>query len=109
MRFDVTVDGLRHGVFNFMVTSFDGDGALRSSIVSRATTDLKQDGYKEILQGGLRLHQEVDVPVKSASLRMGVQDAVSGHMGTIEAGLPIKAPPGVEQGSTRHLPEIEPD
>jgi hypothetical protein len=40
---------------------------------------------------------------------MGVQDAVSGHMGTIEAGLPIKAPPGVEQGSTRHLPEIELD
>jgi VWFA-related protein len=109
LRFNVTPEGVRHGVFNFMVTSFDSDGALRSSIVSQATTDLKQDGYKEILTGGLRLHQEIDVPVKSASLRLGVQDALSGHMGTIETALPIKAPPGVEQAATHHLPEIEPD
>lgn len=109
LRLDVTKDGLRHGIFNFMVTSFDNDGGLRSSVVSRATTDLKQDGYQEILQGGLRLHQEVDIPVKSASLRMGVQDALSGHMGTIEAELPIKAPPEIERASSHHQPEIEPD
>jgi len=59
--------------------------------------------------GGLRIHQEIDVPVKAASLRMAVQDALTGKMGTIEVPLPITAPPGVEQGLVHSMPEIEPD
>ncbi len=92
-----------------MITSFDEDGTLRTSIVSRATSDLKPESYQEILTGGLRLRQVVAVPVQAASMRLGVQDALTGHMGTIEIRLPVKAPPGVEQSLTRAMPEIEPD
>jgi hypothetical protein len=61
------------------------------------------------MSGGFRLHQEVDVPVAAATLRMGVQDAISGRIGTLEIPLPVKAPPGVEQSRSQRLPEIEPD
>jgi VWFA-related protein len=109
LRFDATPEGFHRGVINFMVTSFDDDGTLRTSMASRATSNLKPESYQEVATGGLRLHQEVDVPVKAGSLRMGVQDALSGRMGTIEIALPVKALPGVEQGSRNSMPEIEPD
>ena len=57
-----------------MVTSFDKNGSLRTSIVSRATSELKPEDYQEIQVGRLRLRQQVDVPVQAASMRLGVQD-----------------------------------
>lgn len=109
LRFDPTPNGLEHGAMNFMVASFDADGTVRTSIGSHVTGDLKPDSYQDVMTGGFRLHQEVDIPVAAASLRMGVQDALSGRLGTMEIPLPVKAPPGVEQSRTQRLPEIEPD
>jgi VWFA-related protein len=109
LRFDVTSEGIHHGITNFMITSFGEDGIQRTSMASRAVSDLKADGYQEILSGGLRLRQQVDVPVQATSLRLGVQDGLTGRMGTIEVPLPVKALPGVEQSLTERMPEIEPD
>jgi VWFA-related protein len=109
LRFDATPQGTRHGVINFIITSFDEDGTLRTSILSRATSELKPEDYQEMQVGGLRLRLPVDVPVQAASMRLGVQDALTGHMGTVEIPLPVKAPPGVEQSVTQLMPEIEPD
>jgi VWFA-related protein len=109
LRFDSAADGIRHGVTNFMVASFDTDGTTRTSVVSQAKSELKPESYREVEAGGVRLHQEVDIPVAAAFLRMGVQDGLSGRMGTIEIPLPVKAVPGVEQSLLRSMPEIEPD
>jgi hypothetical protein len=109
LRFDSAVDGIRQGVTNFMVASFDNDGTPRTSIVSQAKSELKPESYRDVEAGGVRLHQEVDIPVTAAFLRMGVQDGLSGRMGTIEIPLPVKAVPGVEQSLLRSMPEIEPD
>jgi VWFA-related protein len=109
LHFDAKVPVTHHGVINFMITSFDENGNLRTSIVSRATSDLTPQSYSEIQAGGLRLRQQVDVPVQAASMRLGVQDALTGHMGTIEIPLPVKVPPGVEQSLAHKMPEIEPD
>jgi VWFA-related protein len=109
LRFDAMPQGTRHGVVNFILTSFDEDGTLRTSVLSRATSELNPEDYQEMQVGGLRLRQQVDVPVQAASMRLGVQDALTGHMGTVEIPLPVKAPPGVEQSLVRAMPEIEPD
>jgi VWFA-related protein len=109
LRFDAAADGIRHGVTNFMVASFDNDGTPHTSIVSQAKSELKPESYRDVETGGVRLHQEVDIPVAAAFVRMGVQDALSGRMGTIEIALPVKAVPGVEQSLLRAMPEIEPD
>jgi hypothetical protein len=92
-----------------MITSFADDGTLRTSNVSRATSDLKPESYQEILASGLRLRQQVDVPVQARSMRLGVQDALTERMGTLEIQLPVKVPPGTEQSLANVMPEIEPD
>lgn len=70
---------------------------------------LKPEDFHEIETGGFRLHQEVEVPAKAPFLRLGVQDALSGRMGTVEIPLPVKALAGVEQTSLYSMPPIEPD
>jgi VWFA-related protein len=109
LRFDVSPEGVRHGAVNFMITSFADDGTLRTSNVSRATSDLKPESYQEILASGLRLRQQVDVPVQARSMRLGVQDALTERMGTLEIQLPVKVPPGTEPSLANVMPEIEPD
>jgi VWFA-related protein len=109
LRFDPAPGGLEHGAMNFMVASFNADGTVRTSIGSHVNGDLKPDSYQDVMTGGFRLRQEVDVPVAAATLRMGVQDAMSGRIGTLEIPLPVKALPGVEQSRSQRLPEIEPD
>jgi hypothetical protein len=100
---------MEHGAMNFMVASFDRDGTVHTSIASHVNGDIKPDTYQDVMTGGFRLRQEVDVPVAAASLRIGVQDAISGRIGTLEISLPVNAPPGIEQSRSQHMPEIEPD
>jgi VWFA-related protein len=109
LRFDSTAQGLYHGITNFMSTSFNEDGTLRTSKISRAVSDLKPESYQEVKAGGVRFRLQLEIPVQAASMRLGVQDALTGRMGTIEIQLPVKALPGVEQSLTQRMPEIEPD
>lgn len=109
LHFDATPSGLYHEMMNFMVASFTEDGRAQTSNVSRSTGDLSPQGYQEVMTGGVRLHQEVEVPVKAAALRVGVQDGITGGMGTIEIQLPVKAPPGIEHAWSERMPPIEPD
>lgn len=109
LHFDAESNGIRHATTNFMVASFDDAGTIRTSIVSRSASKLDPEGYQEVETGGLRLHQEVDVPANASFLRIGVQDATSGRMGTIEIHLPLKAVAGVEQQRLHSMPSIEPD
>jgi len=32
----------------------------------------------------VRLHQEIDVPVKGVSMRLGIEEAANSHVGTLE-------------------------
>lgn len=109
VRFDTNPQGIHHGVMNFMTTSFNVDGGLRTRIVSRGVSDLEPADFKEALAGGLRLRQQFDVPMEASWLRLGVQDALTGHLGTLEIALPVKPLPGVEQSLSQRMPDIEPD
>jgi VWFA-related protein len=109
LRFGATASGAYHAVLSFMVTAFNDDGRLMASLVSTATSDLTPANYKEVMQGGFRIHQEFDVPVDAVSLRLGVEDASSSHVGTLEIPLPVPVPPDAPQVATRSLPPIEPD
>jgi VWFA-related protein len=108
LRFTPTNDG-QHGELNFMVTAFDDDGRLLTRLVSSASSDFKPATFKDVMLGGFRLHQEFDVPVKAVALRLGVEDLLSSHIGTLELSLPVKAPPDMPQVTARALPDIEPD
>jgi VWFA-related protein len=109
LRFGSMSAGTYHAVLSFMVTAFNDDGRLVASVVSTATSDLKAANYTEVMAGGFRIHQELDVPVEAASLRLGVEDATSSHVGTLEIPLPVPVPPDAPQVATRQLPPVEPD
>ena len=109
LRFGATPAGAYHAVLSFMITAFSDDDRLVASLVSTATSDLKPANYKDVMTGGFRLHQELDIPVGAVSLRLGVEDAGSSHVGTLEIPLPVPVPPDTAQVAARTLPPIEPD
>lgn len=91
-----------------MASAFSDDGLRIARTAAQTTTDLKPAAYQDAMVGGLRMHQEVDVPIKAAMLRLGVMDEITGHMGTLDIPLPVKAP-AEERASSHKLPQIEPD
>jgi VWFA-related protein len=109
LRFTPTAEGTYRDILNFMITAFDDDGNMVASQVSQLTADLKPETVRDVTLGGLRLHQEIDVPVKSTTMRLGVEDTANSHLGTLEIPLPVKAPPETAAARRNSLPPIEPD
>jgi VWFA-related protein len=109
LRFTPMPNDVRHCVLNFMISSFDDEGRQLSGVAVTWTSDLKPNDYKDVMTGGVRIHQEVDVPVVSTSLRIGVEDEATSRLGTLELPLPVPPPVDVPRVAKHALPEIEPD
>lgn len=109
LRFAPSADGAYHDMLNFLITTFDADGKLMASQVAQTSADFKPEVMKEVVAGGLRMHQEIDVPVKSVAMRLGVEDVSNGHIGTLEIPLPVPPPPETQERAKRTLPAVEPD
>jgi VWFA-related protein len=109
LHFVPSNNDLQHCALNFMIAAFDEDGRQLSGMSKEWTSDLDRAALKDVISGGVRIHQEVDVPVKAVFLRLGVNDAISNHLGTVELPLPVQAAPDVPRVVKHSLPEIEPD
>jgi hypothetical protein len=109
LRFNQSAEGTYQGVFNFMVATFDDNGKPGASQISQAVPNLKVESMRDVMLGGVRLHQEVEVPVNSTTMRLGVEDMANSHVGTIEIPLPVKAPPDAPVATHRSMPAVEPD
>ena len=109
LRFNQSAEGTYQGVFNFMITTFDENGKLGANQISQAVPDLKTAAMRDVMLGGVRLHQEIDVPVNSTTMRLGVEDMANSHVGTVEIPLPVKPPPDAPVATHRSMPAIEPD
>jgi VWFA-related protein len=108
LRFVEQAD-LHHGVFAFMMSSFDDEGKALSRLASRTTADLKASSYRDVMVSGFRIRQEFDVPTNAAFLRLGVEDELTRNLGTVEVALPIPVPPDDPTLRAHVLPPIEPD
>jgi hypothetical protein len=109
LHFNSGTDGAYHDVVNFMVTVFDEEGKLTASQLSQTSADLKPEVLRDVMAGGLRIHQEIDVPVKSVVMRLGVEDLSNSHIGTMEVHLPVPPLPEGQDVARRTLPPVEPD
>jgi hypothetical protein len=109
LHYAAAADGTYHDMLDFMVTTFDEEGKLMASQVAQTVSNLKPEALKDVMAGGLRMHQEIDVPVKCVTMRLGVEDVSNGHIGTLEIRLPVPAPPEVHDAARRSLPSVEPD
>jgi VWFA-related protein len=109
LHFSPTPDGKYHGAVNFMVTAFDGEGKQVASQLSQTVADLKPGVMRDIMAGGVRVHQEIDVPVNGTAMRLGVEDLSNSHVGTMEIRLPVTAPPEGQESGRKSMPPVEPD
>ena len=67
---------------------FSLDGKRLNSTDAAFDSDLTLEQIRTAMQKGVLLHQEIDAPLDSAFLRLGIRDASSGKIGCIEIALP---------------------
>lgn len=96
-------------VLMLMATSFDHEGEPLNDFSNIGTSDLPPDLYKKVIDGDFAVHQETDVPVEATWLRLGLQDQMNNHLGTVEIALPVPAAPESARRIRNPLPAIEPD
>jgi hypothetical protein len=73
-----------------MTFVYDQNGLLIGTTAKSIHTNLTPDGYRQLYQYGLQLHQEVSVPLKGDYyLRIGLHDLTSNRVGAIE--VPVAA------------------
>jgi VWFA-related protein len=109
LRFVPEANDIRHSALQLMIAGFDDEGRQLSGFSALWASDLGPADYRDVARGGVHIHQEVDVPSAAVSLRLGIEDQMSDHLGTVELPLPVPAPADVPRTVRHALPEIEPD
>jgi VWFA-related protein len=109
VRFILQENGDHTSRLNLMTSVYDENGSALSHLAFVWAADLKPDAYKNIVNGGVRLRQELDVPLKAVSVRLGIQDDMTTSLGTLELPVPVPPPTDVPRTVKHSLPEIEPD
>jgi hypothetical protein len=92
-----------------MIGSFGQEGRMLTGWSSLAKSDLPSEVYKKVMTGEVGFQEELDIPVEAISMRLGVQDQMSNHLGTVDVPLPVPPDPNVPRKTKNTLPEIEPD
>jgi len=92
-----------------MITSFDREGRMLTGISNIAASDLQPEVYRNVVTGEFGVQQEVDIPAEATSMRLGIQDQMSNHLGTVDIPLPVPPDPNAPRRLRNLLPEIEPD
>jgi hypothetical protein len=109
LRFIPEQNGSQHNSLALMITSFNSDGRMLTGVSTRAQSDLPSEVYKKVVNGDVGFQQEVDIPVEATSMRLGVQDQMSNHLGTLDVPLPVPPDPNAPRVARNRMPEIEPD
>jgi hypothetical protein len=86
-------DGLHRSAVEFVVIAYDHDGKILNVANRTFKLNLHPAQYERIMQTGLPLHQEIDVPTGEVYLRIGVHDLSTGRVGSIEIPLRVSVPP----------------
>jgi VWFA-related protein len=81
-------DGHRQMKIEIAQAIFSLDGKRLNSTDAAFDSDLTLEQIRTAMQKGVLLHQEIDAPLDSAFLRLGIRDASSGKIGCIEIALP---------------------
>jgi len=92
-----------------MISSFGQEGRMLTGWSSLARSDLPSEVYKKVITGEVGFQEELDIPVEAISMRLGVQDQMSNHLGTVDVPLPVPPDPNAPRKTKNTLPEIEPD
>jgi VWFA-related protein len=109
LHFFAQQDGSFDNSLALMITSFGAEGRMLTGMSTVAKSNLPADVYKRVSAGDVGFLEEVDIPVDATSMRLGVQDQMSNHLGTVDVPLPVPPDPNAPRTAKNKLPEIEPD
>jgi hypothetical protein len=85
LRLRRTADGARQGTVETVTIVYDQTGDRVNSLITTAALYLSEAQYRKLLADGLRVRQEIAVPVKgNYFLRVGVHDVASDRIGALE-------------------------
>jgi VWFA-related protein len=87
---NVGSDGLHHLSVEFVALAYDRDGKILNVANRAFNLNLKSEQYNRIMQSGLPLHQELDVPAGEVYLRIAVHDLLTDRIGSVE--IPLQLP-----------------
>jgi VWFA-related protein len=86
-----------NATLEFALAAFDSDGRTLNGIVNDGIPQSSSDP-SENREGLYRIRQSLIVPANAVSIRIGVRDRASDHLGTLEVPLPL-APEAVAQAT----------
>ena len=87
LALEATPDGMHRGNLEITLVAYDHDGNALNWLVRSMNMSLKPQLYAAFQQGGVQLHQEIDVPKGDMYLRTGVYDLTTNKAGTLEIPL----------------------
>jgi VWFA-related protein len=100
-------DGKLTSDLQVMTFVYDQNGLLIGITAKSIHTNLTPDGYRQLYQYGLQLHQEVSVPLKGDYyLRIGLHDLTSNRVGAIE--VPVTSVKGLPPAPVATSPSSTP-
>jgi len=109
LRFVPLQQAAFHSSIALMISSFGQEGGMLTGWSSLARSDLPPEIYKKVITGDVGFQEEVDIPLEASSMRLGVQDQMSNHLGTVDIQLPVPPDPNAPRKIKISLPEIEQD
>lgn len=85
-------DGLYHASLEFVALAYDRDGKVLNAAERAIKLNLQPVQYKRIMQSGMPLHQEIDVPTSEVHLRLAIHDLMTDRVGSMEIPLQVSKP-----------------
>ena len=87
-----SADGLSHASLEFVAVAYDRDGERLNYIDKGFTVNMNEEQYQQVMQKGLQIHQQLDLPAGEVYLRAVVHDLTSDRVGSVEIPLMVKSP-----------------
>ncbi len=87
VKFETTPDGMHHGNIEVSLVAYDHDGNPLNWLVRATEMSVTPKLYAAFMQGGVQLHEDIDVPKGAIYLRTGVYDPASKRVGSLEIPL----------------------
>jgi hypothetical protein len=84
LGFSTTADGVRHAREEFALIAYDGDGQRLNYVDKGLALNLTEAVYEQVKHGGIRVHQEIDLPAGLIHLRLVVHDLDNSRVGSTE-------------------------
>jgi hypothetical protein len=82
-------DGRRQAELEITQELYDGEGKRMNSTDAGLEVTLTAAQFARDVKNGVHVRQEIDVPGENVLLRLGVRDASSGKIGTVEVAVAV--------------------